>query len=1126
MSALTIQLLGAPRVDRDGAPVRFELRKATALLAYLAVSRRPHTRDALATLFWPELDQSSARARLRRVLADLRKGVGKEWIEADRETIGLNLDAAICIDVDRFRALLRQAGAHGHADGGPCATCAGLLEEAARLCTDDFMAGFTLRDSPAFDEWQFFAAEGLRDDLARVLERLTLWHSAQGTCDAAIAMARRWVALDPLHEPAQRALMRAYAQGGQRSAALRQYQDCARTLDRELGVAPSPKTAALYERIRTGDLGPTEATGTDVVASAPRRHDNLPWQPTPLVGRERELAALRGRLLDPACRLLTLLGPGGSGKTRLAIEGASLMSDDFEHGVSFVSLAGWEPSRSPVPALVKAMGLSLLDQHDPEEQLLNYLSDLQMLLVLDNFEHLLARNESEGTDATGLVTAILQAAPGVKLLVTSRAALRVQGEQTYRVAGLPYPEPRESAQQDSAGGPREDGSALDLFVESARRVSSDFTLTADNSGDVARICRQVSGLPLGILLAAAWVRGLEPNQIADQLEQGLDLLETNLRDVPARQRSVRAVFDYSWRLLTERERSVMAALSVFQGGFTGQAAGAVAGATLHDLLGLVDQSLVEPVEGGRYQLHELLRQCAAERLRDSTNEQSVRDRHCHYYSTALEAWSEEIVGLRQREVLLEMDLDIGNARAAWDWAAEKDDAARLGRSADAMYEYATRRSRSAEGEEVFRRATDRSRTDPEDTFRTTVLLTLRGYQGALALNAGHVDDARAVVADGLAMAAAARAGPPALTSPEAFLWWVRGHLGRVAGRGESEQAFRRSIDLYRAAGNSRGVAQALCGLARVTFVAAGYQDATGLLEESVAIYREIDDPLGLAEALLVLGMTHACAGNPEASETAAREGLAVRQQIGDPIAIAEGLTGLAWAHVWAGRWTESLPLVAKRVSIYQDRGLADAYGMHWVGWNQTNLGLYARARKNEMAALRTAEEKGQVYTVAAAQAALAQIDVADGMPDRARNLLLQSISHYEATGYRDWAERARCNLPYTARGREAAERARNDLCRGLTWAADRGSLPVLVEVLPASAFVLLGCGDVEAAIEVYELASTLPAVANSQWFEHVVGAPIMAAAASLPPAAVEGARERGRNRDVQATLAELLAQWR
>ena len=317
-SAPLLFLFGAPRIERNGKPVAIDTRKAFALIAYLAVTRQSHSRDALATLLWSEYDQTRARGALRRTLSVLNAALADGQLEIDREAIALAPAAKLYVDVDEFHRRLADTVKHGHAANEICARCITPLSEAAALYRDDFMAGFTLRDSPAFDEWQFFQSESLRRELAGTLEKLVRHHSAQCEYEIATVHARRWLALDPLHEPAHRDLMQLYAATGQRAAALRQYQECVRVLQQELSVQPLEETTLLYESIRSGAVEQGSRGASE--QTTPQPPNSAASQPFPLVGRAAEwdalLKAYNGITVNG--QFIVLQGEAGVGKTRLA----------------------------------------------------------------------------------------------------------------------------------------------------------------------------------------------------------------------------------------------------------------------------------------------------------------------------------------------------------------------------------------------------------------------------------------------------------------------------------------------------------------------------------------------------------------------------------------------------------------------------------------------------------------------------------------------------------------------------------------------------------------------------------------------------------------------------------------
>ena len=395
--------------------------------------------------------------------------------------------------------------------------------------------------------------------------------------------------------------------------------------------------------------------------------DKLPFQATIFIGRTEELAKIATLLSDTTCRLLTLVGPGGIGKTRLGLEVARQLSTD---SARFVEL---QPLTSPdflVTTIAQALGFQFYTSDDPKQQLLDYLCEQTWLLLLDNFEHLL--------DGAPLLAEILAAAPAIRLLVTSRERLNLVEEWVLDVGGLAYPD------YDDESHPQ-DYSAVELFVQHARRASVGFTLTEANRPAVIRICRLVDGMPLGIELAASRVRVLSCGAIAEEIERSLDILETPTRNVELRHRTMRAAFEPTWARLNDQEREVFRKLSVFRGGFTREGAELVADASLHTLSSLVDKSLLRAGESGRFDLHELLRQYAEEQLNLSGKVEAVHNAHSVFYAEFLFQRVRDLKGHRQVAALAEITTDFENVRMAWEWAADHHSINRIDKMLESLW---------------------------------------------------------------------------------------------------------------------------------------------------------------------------------------------------------------------------------------------------------------------------------------------------------------------------------------------------------------------------------------------------------------------------------------------------------
>ena len=623
-----LRLLGVPREDIAGEPGDLPLDKPASLLYYLAQRGDWVGRSELAFLYRPDAPERIALSNVRVLLYRAKERPWAEGLEVEKFRVRYRVDT----DVQVFFAALEQRA----------------WARALDLYRGPFLTGIQVADAPGYDTW----LELERQDLHQKWRFAALHHVQTLEERRDFAAAGAWLEqlrnVDPLDEEVLQVYLRVLLAAGKRSRALDVFEAFRVELKRELDVEPLESTRAVLETLSRGDAITLESP------SGPRH--NLPAQTTRFVGRKRELERLSQTLAKPDCRLLTLVGLGGVGKTRLALETAALRLEAFADGVWFVPLAGVGSPELLVPSIAGAVQLRFSGARDPKAQLEDFLRDKELLLLLDNFEHLV--------EGAVVLDSLLATASRLKILVTSRLALELSAEWLFDLEGLAYP-PVASRE------PLASFDAVKLFSHRAERLSMTFVAEGRTLEAIAALCRKVEGLPLALELAATWTRSLSVPQLLSELESNFDLLAGQQRDLPERHRSVRTVFDYSWQRLSEPEREALVRLSMFHGGFTLEAAEQVAGVHLALLLSLINHALVRRGREGRYLLHELVRQYALTAL-DGRGRSELEADYCRYYLGLLERSANDLLGPRQQAAKETLTSDIDNLRSAYTVALAKE----------------------------------------------------------------------------------------------------------------------------------------------------------------------------------------------------------------------------------------------------------------------------------------------------------------------------------------------------------------------------------------------------------------------------------------------------------------------
>jgi predicted ATPase/DNA-binding XRE family transcriptional regulator len=755
-----------------------------------------------------------------------------------------------------------------------------------------------------------------------------------------------------------------------------------------------PQERSTFVRVARGELSverlPLESKALATQNISPQK-TNLPVFPTPLIGRERELEQISQLLCDPQCRLLTLVGPGGIGKTRLAIETASNMQDAFVDGMYFIPLVSVSSINAVIATTANAIHFTFYGPSDPKVQLLNYLREKQMLLITDNVEHLLVREPREET-VVELLVEILQQAAHVKLLGTSRETLGMREEWVFEVEGLPIPESIDAEESTQ-------NTSVELFLQRATRAHVRFNATSEDFSSIVRICHLVEGSPLGIELAAAWVRTLSCEDIAQEIEQGWDFLSISARDTPARHRSLRAIFDHSWKLLTEEEQRVILRLSVFRGGFRREAAERVAEANLSLLSALVTKSLVRRSGAGRYDLHELIRQYAAEHLTEQTEAQA-ETQACHgrYYLTNFGQADMRLRSSAQRETLAELTTEMDNFRAAWDWAVAHGEFALIEQTLRPFTWFYDIRGWCHEGLDMLGRAVDvlemtPGHAPPDRTDQVTLghLLTARSFP---AYRLADYELAQAMLERSLEILRPLNE-PRVLVESLYYLGLVMEVTGNYA---RASELYSQGLEIANARGDRWFSALCLISLNELMAVAPSPvkpEHTDESLQLAVADWRLIGDPRMIAFGQRILGQSAFNMGRYDEARAALEESVALNNSVGDRWGLGAAYWGLGGIAQVQGRHHQAVEMFHKSLDTFPELG-----GNWWVArvladmsWSILALGNDADAEQIWREALRIATEIQGIPVALDTLAGFASLQAKQGDLEYALELVLIVSNH-------------------------------------------------------------------------------------------------------------------------------------
>jgi predicted ATPase/DNA-binding SARP family transcriptional activator len=933
---LIFSFLGRLQIEhRQSGAVTLTNRKAVGLLAYLLIeSNHAHSRESLLGLLWPDLPTASAQNNLRVTWAHLQKALGNNpsdeqpFLIGDRLTLRFNPLSDYELDVARFNSLIEACRLHPHPDPLSCVECAARLTQALELVRGEFMEEFSLGDCAQFEDWLLIQREGFRLRVTSALEQLAEFHERAGQLAEAERTIRRLLEYEPLRESAYRQLMHVLARADRRSAALDVYETCRRILGTQLGLAPAVETVSLAEQIRTQALVEVHAT-----------HIDLPPVLTRFFGRQQESARLVDFLSRRTVRLVTLAGPGGVGKTRLAIEAAHRMAGVFAHDICFVELAGVTDEKSVDDAVAAALHLPTSTGRSSTGAILDYLRGKTTLLVLDNCEH-------QVKTCARLVQMLCRDAEGLTVLATSRIPLHIDEEHVVRLEPFAIPTVNDTGQLTVVDALRFD--SVQLFTDRAAQSLLQFKLNDANVMAVVRICQQLDGIPLAIEIAAAQARALPIEAIAERLDQRFAWLNKRAGETTSRQRTLHTLIDWSYGLLNPQARSLLLRLSVFAGGWTLEAAEAVSSPDepCADLLAeLVDHSLVifgADVEHRRYSMHETIRQFAQEYLRGSDQELDALERHARYYAQLVFQAAENRIGKSFPERLQIAVNDHDNLRQAFEWLLihDREQALALVAQLGTKLNFWELGGFFQEGRRWLQRAL-------EDT------------QGSVS-----IERARALLA--------AAELSSAITDFEYGL-----------------QCVQQARQLFQQFGDQRGEIDAwlrYCDLAGLAGIDPNKQAQA---EEALRMAEQLSYTFGMAKARRILGSIVYDADMPETALQHHLPSVALWRELENPFELANAINNLGVTLLEISEYVEARQAFEETREIFQSLGYQRgvALAMHNLGETAYKMGEVANAREFLSESLRIRQHLGLPRGYPYSFELLAQVNEKEGRYEHAVQLL-------------------------------------------------------------------------------------------------------------------------------------------
>jgi len=992
---LQIQFFGGFHVQLGEEPIKaFNTDKVRALFIYLvAESRQKFQRSHLAGLLWSDIPDEQAMHNLRQAISLLRKALqeeGQSIIFADRDQVGIHPGANLRVDILDFTVLIEKAYCHHKNQHGLGTINIVALKKALQLYQNPFLDRYHLNVSPLFDEWLLITREKFDTLAVEGLAYLADYYECRDEKTSAIQMLRKIIHIMPWDESAHYQLIQLLAHDQQWSTALKQYASLVQYLKNDLNVSPEPKTVALFEQVRAQSLSEPKN------GPSKKPQHNLPLLTNRFVGRENEINSLSEMIANPAQRLINITGLGGVGKTRLALEIAQHQVGVFQQGVFVILLRNINSFEGFLSEIGIVLSIIFSDQTNKQQQVLDYCRNKHLLMLLDNLDELSMQKEVQLFLETWV-----KECNHVQILVTSRNKVKIEDEIVFQLDGLDF----QSVNKTSDHLQQLPDAAL-LFAQRVQTIQRKFEITDENNQTILKLCKLVEGHPLAIELVAGSICGKVEQKIEETIEQGMGAFISAITSRQQHHQTLSAVFEMSWVRLTLHEQSTLARIAIFKGGFEEEPVKEIFGINSHRLTSLLDKSLLRVSFQGRYDLHEIVRQFAEQKLMESGEWESAVGSLSDYYLQFLNIQAQNFETGEQSVSLDCIELELDNIKVAWDWALHTGQFSLLTTCTDILYHFFNIRSRFVQGIEWFEQVKIRVENHPDLELLYAMVLN---RIGSLAYKARQSELASKYLASCLNLLEKIQ------NTPEKAFCLI--NLGYIEFRSKKkfQEALKyatQSMQLYQNIQDSSGESHAAILKGLILNRMSDYDTAEKTLQHSLILARETKNERRMVAPLNILGDIACIKGEYGKAELFFKEGLDIAKKLGDRFNQGILLNNLATLFHYSKEYEMERKVLLESLAICEEIGDQDGIALAYNNLSEVYMvkGDFEQAIHFAEMGLAIGQQIGEEWTIIVGLNNLGEANLGSGKLQQAMEHLGKAVCMAYEIGSMDLVTRIVVNM--------------------------------------------------------------------------------------------------------------------